>query len=120
MDYKTIYINIKKEFKELTQKDNYKIYSNKYFIPLEKIFLKRIAQACLEYELTDLNKLEATLLRYIRKCVKDKFPKYTRTVEYYIYGQNGKDCLLAEDYENNSDNLLEINDLEEKFKIKIL
>lgn len=115
MTFEEVYINIKKEFKTLTEKDNYKIYANKYFIPLQKVFVARLANACYEYSLDDIEKIQNILLTYVRTCVKENFPKYTRTIEYYIYGQNGKDCRLAEDYENY-DNLLEIKGYKSNIK----
>ena len=98
-----LYQSVKDEFKILTQKSNYKIYNNKYFIPVFNIFRKRLVLAIKEYNLTDEEKIKEVLLRYVRECVTNKFPKFTRTVEYYIYGQDGKDCRLADDYENYED-----------------
>lgn len=117
MTFEEVYINTKNEFNKLTGKDNYKIYQNKYFIPLQKVFVKRLAQACFEYSLDDIDKIQNVILNHVKTSVENNFPKYTRTVEYYIYGQNGKDCQLAEDYENY-DNLL-ILEKEKQYKSNI-
>lgn len=111
MTYEEIHEELKKKFLELTGKENYKIYANKYFIPRFQIFKIRLAKACEVHGLDDLEKVKIVLLRYIEEKVKDKFPKFTRTVEYYIYGQNGKDSMLADDYENYENQLKE-EDLE--------
>lgn len=91
---------LKDEFKRLTGKENYKIYKSVYFIPLYPVFEKRLKAACSEYGMDDMERIKEVLLNYLRDKVKSNFPKYTRSIQYYIYGQNGKDCMLADDYFN--------------------
>ena len=111
MTIEEIYESIKKEFSLLTGgKQNYKLYANKYFIPREIVFKIRLNKAINEYRLTDYEKIHNILIEHVRKAVSRKFPKFTRTIEYYIYGQNGKDCQLADDYEN-WDNTLKENEI---------
>lgn len=105
MTYEEIYEAVKQEFVTLTGKQNYKIYANKYFIPRFPVFKIRLDHACTKYSLDDKVKVKDVILNHVRDSVKKKFPKFTRTVEYYIFGQNGKDCQLADDYENFEDNL---------------
>lgn len=112
MTYEQIHEEIKREFKELTGKDNYKIYANKYFIPRFAVFKIRLDHAVKKYKLDDLEKVRNVLLSYTRECIKNKFPKYTRTIEYYIFGQNGKDCRLADDYENYGIEVLKEEDVQ--------
>lgn len=116
MNYEKIYEEVKKVFEELTGKQNYKIYANKYFIPRFPVFKLRLAKACEVHKLDDEERIINVLKSYVSTKIKEKFPKYTRTVEYYIYGQNGKDSMLADDYDN-FDNLLNTEDLE-KVNIK--
>ncbi len=117
MTYDKLYDNIKSQFKLITGTDNKKMYGSKYFIPIKTIFIKRLANAIYEYSLDDLNKIERVLINHIKDSCSNNFPKFTRTMEYFIYGQNGKDCQLAVEYEN-IDSIIDKSE-EIKFKSNI-
>jgi hypothetical protein len=100
MTVENLYEEIKRVFKELTGKENYKIYNSVYFIPTLPIFRKRLQVACKEYNMTDIVKIRDILVKYVKEKVEAKFPKYTKSLQYFIYGQNGKSCNLADEYFN--------------------
>lgn len=119
MTISELYISIKEKFKELNNgKGNIKLYASNYFIPSEKEFAKRLSQAMIEYNLDDIEKIQKVLFAHTAFCSKNNFPKFTKTIKYFIYGQNGENSRLADDYDNIDEDLVEQTQTKFKSNIK--
>jgi hypothetical protein len=75
-----------------------KMLQGKYaFLPNSIDLKNKILKVVKQYKLTDFNKIETLLVRYVNNCIKKNF-EYVQLLEYYII--KDKNSKIATDYFN--------------------